>query len=137
MSCCKKAAHAAHMEDLKASALGFGLDMAWIGEIIEKYGDDVLGLIVEALRTGFSRELVTEIITKFGPLILEFLVNLTNKQKMKAISGDVIVGEEVGILDISIIEMLIQKYLPLIIEKYGDHIVQFILTWVVNNLLKK
>lgn len=139
MPCCKHAEKlsAENVVSLKESAVGFGFDVNWVADLVQQYGDDVLGVVVEAMRSGFSVAFVVEIVQKFGPVMLEFLLNLLNKQKLLAASGEVVVADEVGILDASIIETLLQRYLPVILEKYGDQIIKFILDWVVNNLLKK
>lgn len=139
MSCCKKEVNLVQVEDLKASALGFGFDANWIADIVEKYGHDVLSLVVEAMRSGFSLAFVVEVVNKFGPVLLEFLLTLLNKKKMHALAAgeEFVVGDEVGVLDWALIETLIKKYLPIIVEKYGDAIVKFIVDWITNTFLKK
>jgi hypothetical protein len=134
MSCCKEYVKL-EVDNLKQSALEFGFDFTWITEIISQYGDDVLNLVLEAVRGGFSKDFVAEVLSKFGPLLLEFLVNLLNKNKMRlAMSGDVVVGEEVGVLDASILEVLIQKYLPVLLDKYKDQVVQMLVNWLSDFL---
>lgn len=133
-------------EELKASAVGFGFDISWIGDLIGKWGNDVLGLVVEAVRSGFNRELVVDILEKFGPLVLELLVNMFNKKKMHmtaaAAGGPVVVADEISVFDASIIETLVQRYLPqlierylpMLLEQYGDRIVQWVVDWILNNM---
>lgn len=134
MSCCKEHVKL-EIDNLKHSALEFGFDFTWVSDIISKYGEDVLNLVLEAVRGGFSKDFVTEVLSKFGPLLLEFLVNLLNKNKMKlAMSGDIVVGEEVGVIDASILEVLIQKYLPVIVDKYKDQVVQMLVNWLADFL---
>lgn len=120
--------------DLKASAVEFGFDATWITDLVSKFGGDVLSLVVEAVRGGFSKELVIEVLEKFGPFVLELLVNLLNKQKMAAAFGADVSADKFGLIDISIIESLVQKYLPVLLEKYGNQIAQIIINWVVTYL---
>lgn len=139
MVCCKKEEEKVmQMEDMKASAANFGFDAQWIADVIQKWGNDVLALVVEAARNGFSKDLIIEVLQKFGPLLLELMVDIINKFSMrKAAVGEVVVGEEVSLFDASILEVVVQKYLPMIMEKYGEKIIQMLIDWLLNNVLKK
>jgi hypothetical protein len=108
------------IEELKLSAVNFGLDPQWVADILAKWGAPVLALVVEALRIGFTQSFVLETLARLGPLVLELIVLIFNQKNMKfttstgeIISGDVVIGEEAGILVI-----LIEKYLPVMVEKY-------------------
>lgn len=151
MSCCEKEKccnkdmvakeMAANLEDLRVSAVGFGLDNDWLTDQIKKYGQDILALLVEALRTGFTRDFVVEAFNKFGPIILTFLVELMNTKKMsligETVSGDaVVVGEERNILLFLIerfLPKIIEKYFPLLIDKYKDDIIRVLIDLVTNS----
>lgn len=145
MACCNNVQSAemvARMEESTQAALGFGFDTQWIADILKDYGQTVLDLVLEAMRGGFSKELVLEIISKFGPLVLEFLVNLLNRKKMAMTSGlsmtDANINDQMAaFIDISFIETIVQKYLPLIIEKYGPVIVQAILDYLLKMVQPK
>jgi hypothetical protein len=121
---------AAQTEELKLSAVNFGFDAQWITEITAKFGGDVLSLVVEAVRGGFSIQLVIDVITKFGPAVLEFLVNLLNNRKMN------VAGTEMSAVDFSaIIDLIVQKYLPVILDKYGPQITK-VLTSLILDFIK-
>jgi hypothetical protein len=120
---------------MKSSAENFGFDPTWITDILQKYGQEVLALIVEAARNGFSVSFVMEVIQKFGPALLQFILDLFNhRQTMAETSGDVLTGDVVEGIDAGILDVIIQKYLPIIIQKYlpaiwtqfGPIIMQFI-----------
>lgn len=139
MPCCKEV-QLVHMEDLKASAVNFGFDEAALAELVKKFGPDILSIAVEAARNGFTPTLILEILMKFGPGVLELLLNIFKKQNAKfgeVITGDVITGDQVNTIDISLVETLLQKYVPLLMEKYGDQIIQAMLEWIINHFLKK
>lgn len=139
MPCCKESNVVAlhHVEDLKASAVGFGFDMSWLTDLISRFGGDVLSLVVEAVRGGFNKDLVVDVLDKFGPFVLEMLVNLLNAKKLHAgVAGDFVVGEEVGAFDGAILETLLKKWLPVILEKYGDQIVGLVVQYLLDYLKK-
>jgi hypothetical protein len=133
-------------EELKLSASNFGFDANWIADVLTKYGDQVLALVVEAARNGFSVAFVVEVLSKFGPTFLEFLVSLiTKKNSMNfAATNDVVNGDVIGI-DASVVEVLIEKYLPQIIEKYlpvifekySGQIMQFVIQMILNAMKPK
>lgn len=141
MACCDKvAAMAQQLDESKEAALSFGFDTTWITDILAEYGQVALDLVIEAMRGGFSKDLVIEVLAKFGPAILEFLVTLLNKKKMAFASAENASGnvadQLAGFLDASIIEVLVQKYLPMIMEKYGEQIVQMLVEYILNSLKK-
>ncbi len=143
MPCCKekeevRAAQIAQIEDIRLSAVGFGFDSTWISDLLAKYGSDAVALVVEAVRGGFSKDLVVDVLDKFGPLVLEFLINLLNKHKMAArgVAGELVVGEQVGAIDATIIQTMIEKYLPILVDKYGQQILDLIVSFVISRLTK-
>jgi len=133
-------------EELKLSASNFGFDATWVADVLSKYGDQVLALAIEAARNGFSVSFVVEVLTKFGPTFLGFLVSLIAKKNSMnfAATNDVLTGDIVGI-DSSVIEVLIEKYLPqiiekylpVIIEKYSGQIMQFVIQMILNAIKPK
>jgi len=132
MGCCNKEMKAAHHEELKASCASFGFDVTWITDLVAKYGSDVLALVVEGVRGGFSKEFVTDVLDKFGPVVLELLVGLMNKRNMnRGVAGDVVVADQVGEIDASLLQVLLEKYLPMIIDKYGDKLVAMIVDFLI------
>ena len=142
MTCCSKekvsALSVEQVETLKLSAQNFGFDTNWIAELISKYGADILALVVEAARNGFSIALVVEIMSKFGPDLLQFVLDLFNTKKMEAVKfGEVFPPTDGsmplpgGMMD-SILINLVQKYLPIIMEKYGDQIMKMIIDAIIK-----
>jgi len=135
-------------EELKSSAVGFGFDAGWISELLEKWGQDVLAIVIEAARNGLSVVLIVEIMNKLGPAILELIVELLNRNKMtgfgvtsegELIPGPVIEGIDGPFIDMIIekyLPVIIEKYLPLIFEKYGTQLIQFIIEMFLKNLQK-
>jgi hypothetical protein len=141
MPCCKEKhfVEVENVETLKASAMGFGFDFDWVSGLISKWGDNILSVVVEAVRGGFTKDVVVNIVEKVGPFALELLVNLMNKMKFHhaaAAPGELVVGEEVRLFDASIIETLVQRYLPVLVEKYGDQIVKFVVDWLLKAIAK-
>ena len=72
------------IDTLKASAANFGFDGGAIADILEKFGPDVLALVIEAARSGFSIPWIMEVINKFGPTVLQFLADLFHKNAAMA-----------------------------------------------------
>lgn len=141
------------LEQLKVSANNFGFDGGWVADILQQYGPDVLALAVEAARNGFSVSLIVEVVQKFGPAMLDLLVSLLNQKNSQAmrmamnevVPGNVITADNVGSIDPALIDILIQKYLPQIINTilpqlintYGPQILQMILNALLQNFQKK
>lgn len=129
-------------EELKASANNFGFDASWIADILQKYGDDILPLVIEAARNGLSIYLIAETLQKFGPKVLDFLVSLLNahnmNRKMGSAPGSFIedVNSTVDVVIEKYLPMIIEKYLPIIIGKYGPQLVQLIVELVMKSLQK-
>lgn len=129
---------------MKASATNFGFDPTWIADILQKYGADVLALAIEAARNGFSISFIVEILQKFGPAVLQFLLSVFTHHQASlravgdVIPGNVIEGTDVTKIDASVLEIIIQQYLPLIIQKFFPSIwTQFgpiITQFLQNNL---
>lgn len=134
-------------EELNLSAANFGFDPTWVADILSQYGEDALTLAIEAARNGFSISLVIEVLQKFGPALLQLLVDVFAKKQTSLrmgegtgviLAGDVVQGDNIFGVDSSLLNVLIDKYLPVILEKYapnlwaafGPTIVQF----VENNL---
>ncbi len=116
-----------------------------------KHNDATLAAAVELARSGTSTAFIMEMLQKFGPTMLQFLVDVLNHSKTKKLAmadvpgdiipGQVVIGDVVNGVDTSFIDiiiqkylpLLVQKYLPLILEKYGPVLVQMLLDYVKNN----
>ena len=114
------------VDTLKASAVGFGFDPSVIADIVEKFGPEALSLVVDALRNGFSLSFVMETVNKFGPAVLEFILSLFQAKTMNLAGNDVS-----GDLNPLIIQILVEKYLPALMEKYGPQIIKAIVAATV------
>lgn len=132
-------------ETLKASAVGFGFDSEWVAKVIEDWGDDTLTVAIEAARHGITVPLVVEILQKFGPRVLELLVTLLNRYRLMGVAGDVLPGQVVEGVDAAMIDvivdkwlpLIVQKYLPMIMEKYGEQLIKWVIDFLLNSLTKK
>jgi hypothetical protein len=124
MSCCKKLQNleARKVSDMQ-SATDFGFDPQWVADMVAKYGDDVLPLILEAMRLGFTKEFVMDTVSKLGPVLLDIIVTLKNKQRMMA-SGDVAV--DAGSISVTLVEILLNKF--------GPEIIAMLKQWLIDHL---
>lgn len=140
MSCCSEvhlgvAGHHAEMvEDLKVGVAGFGVTADEIADLIGKYGDTVLGTVMEALRSGFSKAWVFEALVSFGPVLLSWVLSLFNRRKMAMGAGGLVVGEEVKMLEAGVFQDLLEKYLPMIVEKYGPQLIDLLVQYILKSL---
>src|SRR4051812_16598945 len=113
MSCDKDTVACDQLEALKTQAVGFGFDPAWIADIVEKFGPDLLGVVVEAIRQGLSMGTVTDLPQKSAPAVLRLLISTLNNLRAKEFAktqgfaadatvvpgGVVVEGVESGMLD--------------------------------------
>lgn len=133
-------------EEMKLSATNFGFDGEWIADVVEKYGDDAVAVIVEAARSGLSVKFVIELIDRFGTQVLELLVNVLNQFKMTqmaatgvVVEGPIVEGVNSALTDVLIkdyLPMIIEKLLPQIMEKYGPQLIQLVVDWLLKSLQK-
>lgn len=139
-------------EEMKLSAQNFGFDATWILDLATNYGDDVLALAIEAARNGISVQFIIEVLEKFGPVLLQLLVDLLNQRKMamamsaarmgvaaEPVPGPIIEAVEGPFLDLIIekyLPVMVEKYLPVIMEKYGTQLIQMIIEMFLKNLQK-
>lgn len=133
------------VDQLKASATNFGFAADWSDEVLKNYGSNTLSLSVEAARSGLSAGGITEILKLLGPVVLEFLVELLNRRKMKGFNaGQIITGDIIQGVDASFIEILIEKFLPIILERFlpqilenfGPQLIQWIMDILIKNMPK-
>jgi hypothetical protein len=141
---------AAQIADMESTAKNFGLDPEFIAECLNKYGPDVLSLCVEAIKGGFSVGFVMELFRLFGPIVLDFVISLFTKSKSAMLSEQKL-GVAASDIDLSdflneknaekfapiIINLLLEKIVPYIIEKYGQQILQGLLDAVLSALKEK
>lgn len=117
----------AEQTQLKADAIQLGMAPTEVADIISKYGPDVMSVIVEALKSGFSVAFVLELFRLFGPIFLDFVISLfSEKKKMGMTENDeeaelenLLKGSPVQGLPEELVKVLFTKLLPYVIKKYG------------------
>src|SRR4051812_19468507 len=103
-----------YTESLKVAAANFGLDPTWILKILAEFGSEALPIIVEAMRNGFSKETVIELIEKLGPQVLQLVVNVINQWHMMNPAGTMLSKlshEDILVIKDSIRQVIIDKWL--------------------------
>lgn len=131
-------------EALKSSAMELGFDGDWVADVLEKWGDELLGIIVEIARNGISVDFIIETLRKFGPFLLELLANVLNRRSMVGLTGEVVPGPVLEGVNGAFLDSVIERFLPQILERilpnlleqYGDKIFQFIVKWLMDILNK-
>ena len=133
------------MSDMKMSAVELGFAPDWVADFLEKYGDDLLGVVIEAVRNGVSVATVMEVVEKFGPVVLQFLTDLLNRFRIfgvadsQVVDGPVVEGVNAALVETVLerfLPLILERYLPVLLEKYGDKIVQFIADAILRTLNK-
>ena len=117
----------AEQTQLKADAIQLGMAPTDVADIITKYGPDVMSVIVEALKSGFSVSFVLELFRLFGPIFLDFVISLfSEKKKLGMAESDeeaelenLLKGSPVQGLSEELVKVLFTKLLPYVIKKYG------------------
>lgn len=140
----------AQVEELKLTAENYGVSPEFSAEILTKYGPDVLAVTIKALQSGFSWSFILEIFKRFGPVVLEFFLNLftTSTKAMQEQEQKGLVASDITLADFLndknaaqfapiITKVLLDKIIPYIIENYGTQILQGILTAVKSSLDSK
>ena len=128
MTCDKNACKCDQTEALKAQVVGFGFDPSYIADLIQKFGPDLLGIVVEAVRQGLSVATIKDIVEKFGPDVLNLLLGVLNNKSAKAFAGDqgvvipggVVVADQAG----GLIDIILQNFLPQVLQKLLPVLVQ-------------
>lgn len=126
----------AEQTQLKADAVQMGMAPNDVAEIISKYGPDVMSVIVESLKSGFSVAFVLELFRLFGPIFLDFAISLfTEKKKMGMTENDeerelenLLKGSPVQGLPEELVKVLFTKLLPYVIKKYGPDMLAAVIT---------
>lgn len=124
------------VNDLKASAQNFGFDGGVVADVLEKFGPEVLALVVEAARSGFSVQWIMDTLYKFGPAVLQFFRDMWNSNAMAAAAqgeGVVLTGELVEGFDANFLQVLLEKFLPVLLDKFGPKIIEAILKSLVKS----
>jgi hypothetical protein len=116
-----------------ANIAGFGVTEAEIADLISKYGEPALAVVVEAFRSGFSKAWVLEALSSFGPMMLQWVLSLFNRQKMAmSVTGGLVVGEEVKLMEAGVLQDLLEKYLPILLQTYGQKLIDALVQYLLN-----
>lgn len=137
----------AQVEELKATAENYGVTPEFTAEVLTKYGPDVLAITIKALQSGFSWSFVLEVFKRFGPVVLEFFLNLftTSTKAMQDQEQKGLVASDITLADFLndknaaqfapiITKVLLDKIIPYIIQNYGTQILQGILDAVKSSM---
>lgn len=132
------------IETLKVSAQNMGFDGDTVANVLEKFGPDVLSLLVEAARSGFNVAWIVDTIAKFGPTVLQFFVDLWHKNAAFAApmgmeGTGVVLPDSVMVegMDANLLQTLLEKFLPIILEKYGPQLIQMLMDAILNAIKPK
>lgn len=136
------------IDTVKVSAQNFGFEAGVISDILERFGPDVLSLITEAARSGFGVQWIIDTLNRFGPNVLQFFMDLWSKNVGIAgvapvgmdgtvHTGVIITGEVVEGMDSNMLTTLLEKFLPMIMEKYGPKLIELIMNLVLDAIKPK
>lgn len=135
------------LQALSTEVTQAGMAPAEVGELLSRYGPEVLSVIVQALKNGFSMPFILELIRLFGPIALDFAISLfTAKKSLSAQSetkdpfGDlnkilqndpevakVLETSELQALTPQLVSVLVEKLLPYLVKKYGPQLLAAII----------
>lgn len=126
-------------ELLQITAQNAGMQKEVVADVMTKYGPGVLANVVEFLRHGVSVTLVMQLLQLFGPDVVSFILGLftsaSNKQFAALQAGEDEEAAKSAFGDV-IVNLLVSKLLPAIIERYGAQILQGILTSIIDSISK-
>ena len=150
---CKAEFHAMSVDQIdavKVAAQNFGFENYMISGILDKFGPEVLSLLVEAARSGFSVTWIVDTLNRFGPNVLQFFMDLWGKNVAIAAqnapagmaatevhTGVILTGEVVEGMDTNMITTMLEKLLPMIVEKYGPQLIQMVMDLIMNAIKPK
>lgn len=140
------------IDQLTTSAVNLGFNSHWTTHVLHKFGPDFVAAIIEGARQGLSVSTIVEVTEKCGHGTVQLLVDVLGSKRLmsarRGFTGEIIQGEIVtpsgDKFDESIVDVIIQKYLPvliekalpIILEKYGEQIIQAILDLLLRNFKK-
>jgi len=139
------------IDSVKVAAQSFGFEESMISGILERFGPEVLSLLVEAARSGFSVTWIVDTLNRFGPNVLQFFMDLWSKNVGIAAqnapvgvagsevvhTGVILTGEVVEGMDTNMITTMLEKLLPMIVEKYGPQLIQLVMDLIMNAIKPK
>jgi hypothetical protein len=110
------------MSELVNYAVSAGLDKQWVSDLVSRYGEELLQVVVQALQAGLTPDLIVRIVQDFGKLGLEVYMHMKLASvKMGASAGDPLVPAEMSVtpdamLLKGLLKMLLTSYRPQIKE---------------------
>lgn len=139
-----------HAAEAQASLLNYGLSLDEIKTAVQKYGAAIVGVLLEGLRVGFSKEWLFDLLDKIGKAGTQFLIDLVNQNRLFAAAQangchaahaiDAVVGvpgEKLGgLLDGPFVQLIIDKYLPQLLDQLAPQILEKLAPKLIDLLLK-
>lgn len=136
------------IDDMKNNAISRGMAANDVTDLVSKYGPEVLSTISEGLRSNFSVSFIMEMIKKFGPNVLDFLLTMFSDIKMQAnyqsennlglgsLSKEqvqeILKDQKMGGISTVLLKLVVKNILPKIVELYGQDILDAIVKTVTN-----
>ncbi len=112
-----------HHEELKVEAVAAGMAAEDVADFLDKWGDTVLRLAIDALRNGLSKDFVVEVLKVLGPLFLELINNTIKTDRLVMGSPEKAVTES-HYMGNSMLPNFVEKLLTNLINMYGQEIVK-------------
>ncbi len=118
--------------------VGAGFDPNSIADLIAQFGDDVVQLVSDAIRSGFSRQFVLDTLLKFGPWLLKFLLDMFSKKQEAAVKMGVAADTlSNAVVEANLIETFLERMLPKILEKYGERLIDSFIELIMSYIETK
>jgi hypothetical protein len=119
-------------ETIQKGIVEFGIDSESLGELIAKYGKEILDTISSAIKHGLSKDFILETLNRFGPILLNLLVSVLSKKVFGA-EGDV-VAEQEKVVDGVLKDIFMTRILPRMLEKHGDELADALIEALIKYL---
>lgn len=114
--------------EVKAAMLDLGFTNEEVADVVEKHGTDILSTVIDGLRLGLSKEFVLEVLTKWGPYLLDLLLSIFKKKEAAGMVG----VDLSSIVDGVLIDNLLKRLLPALVDKYGEQLVNLLAEALLN-----
>ncbi len=75
------------VEQVQAQAFEMGMAPSELGDLLNQYGPQVVSVVGQALKNGFSLPFVLELVRLFGPVSLDFIISLFKAKKEVSAQG--------------------------------------------------
>ena len=132
-------------QSFEAQSLGISAEIST--DILVKYGPQVLAVVITGIKNGLSLSFVMECLKLFGPAILDFITVFFTKSRdhltPQSLDANGMFSESeitvalakgsVEALPPAVVNILLEKLLPWMLDKYGQQILQAILEAVLPN----